>query len=120
MKWFNRIIFAIIFASIIYLAYNLVTEQNLLKRNQRFTIGKVTKIKSRNFKYYYIFEYRVNNLSYSGLEPSNGLKLSEVLNKEFYVCFYPPDPDISELLFEFPVLDTFAVIPDNGWETIPY
>ncbi len=118
MKWFDKLFAILLFVTIILIAGKLIVNNKKIVSDSKYTIGLVTEFDTRGFSYFYYFDYIVNGIQYSGLATPHSYKPSQVMGKRFYVRYYPPDPDNSEILFDQPVSDSIHAPPD-GWEELP-
>ncbi|MBK6483396.1 MAG: hypothetical protein KBF75_14460 [Saprospiraceae bacterium] len=118
MKWFNKLFAIALFVTIILIAGKLIVDNKKLESDSKYTIGLVTESNTRSFRYYYYFDYNVDGIQYSGLATPHSYKPSQVMGKRFYVRYYPPNPDNSEILFDHPVSDSVHA-PPEGWGKLP-
>lgn len=113
-------IFAFVVITIIILGIVKITsDKKKLDEESRITIGVIFKYDYYRFRYWYYYSYSVSGVSYIHSIRSEEFKPSEVMNKRFYVSFYPDNPQNSEILINKPVPDTMNTVPLEGWLSIP-
>lgn len=119
MKWINRFFFILATSLLLWICIVVYYNSQKLKRESKISIGTVTKYKLYKLRYDYYYNFNVNNIKYIGAIHGESLKPNDVIGKRFYVRFYPLDPNISEILFDYPVSDSTIYAPVEGWKKLP-
>lgn len=90
------------------IVYN--NDQNL-KKNHLFTIGKPTKVWYINFRYEYDYVFYIDNKEYKDRSDYSDLRPKEVIGKKFCVIYEVGNPSNSKILFDIPIMDSTTSIP---------
>ncbi len=113
----NRDITLVIVAIIIVgLIIMNIRENHLLEKEHRYTIGKIYEIRGTSSGYCPHYIYYVNGKKYDG---SMAVEYPDynIIGKRYVVKFYPPNPDICNILLNKPVDDSIKKVPNSGWNT---
>lgn len=93
-----------------------------LENENRITVGYVFDVVQLYGRsgYSLYFNYTVNGKKYEkDLTVYKNQNPESLLNKRFFVSFYPPNPNNSQILLNEPVPDQLKEVPLDGWEKIP-
>lgn len=80
-----------------------------------YTVGTVIKKVSEPRVTYYIYQYEFENKIYEGKYIGKSLKI----NGNYFLIFNPAKPKDKYLLGNFPVPDSIAEAPPEGWKEFP-
>lgn len=95
------------------------SNEQLLSKNHRYTIGKVTD-KGKNFRssdYFITYTFLLNGRIYKESMKVKGISNLN-LHKEYIVMYHPKNPSNSEILLDMPVV-FHPLGTDTGWSEIP-
>ena len=114
----NILVFCMILivAFIIFYGIQSKKDRNL---NSRYTIGIPTRERIEHFERTYEYTFFVNGIKFEGRTGYSKLKIKDAIGKKFFVKFERDNPSNSEILYNYPVLDTNIFIPKEGLTLLP-
>lgn len=97
------------------------TAEKKLRSNHRFTVAVVTKVEGvLDGDPVASIVYVVSGKQYTGEVSSyQGINVRFKAKDRIYIQFYPPDPDVGQIVHHKAVPDTLKYIPNDGWDSIP-
>lgn len=105
---------------VIYVLGTIYFRSQRLEGNHRYTVATVKGFEwpaegGRDAA----ISYQVNGSYFKGSVSENQGNKQFKIGDRLFIEFYPPDPDLSQMVYNKDVPDTLINIPVNGWDSIP-